>query len=229
MVVRGRGMLEARLKRGSLALAPDVVAGDGGLLAVQDDQVMAVAAMDRLRGGSPRLLVPVLAVNDRREAVDGVALYVLPDVQDRTAGRVDECAPALDQLLEELDGDAECRQDDHVVWCERINRFAWIGEEADTLCAKLLVDVRIVDDLARQQHRAIGKPLARLICVVDCAVDAVAEPELPREVNGQPASGVAVIVVLDRGDDIAVVALGQRPGDLLLEVETFTEYQGGHL
>jgi hypothetical protein len=34
----------------------------------------------------------------------------------------------------------------------------------------------------------VGKPLARLIGVVDGAVDAVAEPELPREVNGQPAA-----------------------------------------
>jgi hypothetical protein len=57
------------MKRGSLALAPDVVAGDGGLLAVQDDQVMAVAADDAPARRWPRLLVPVLAVNDRGEAV----------------------------------------------------------------------------------------------------------------------------------------------------------------
>ena len=52
--------------------------------------------------------------------------------------------------------------------------------------AQLVVDVGVVDDFAGQEHRAIRKPLARLIRVVDRAVDAVAEAELAREVHRQP-------------------------------------------
>ena len=70
---------------------------------------------------------------------------------------------------------------------ERVERFARIAEEADALRAQLVVDVRVVDDFAGQEHLPVGKPLARLIGVVDGAIDAVAEAELAREVHGQPA------------------------------------------
>ena len=95
--------------------------------------------------------------------------------------------PRLDESLEQLDGDAERRQDHDVVRRQRVERFTRVGEEADALRAKLVVDVRVVDDFAGQEHRAIGKALARLVRVVHGAIDAVAEAELAREVDGQPA------------------------------------------
>ena len=49
--------------------------------------------------------------------------------------------------------------------------------------AQLIVDVRVVDDLAGQEDVAAGEAAARLVGVVDGAVDAVAEPELAREVD----------------------------------------------
>ena len=49
--------------------------------------------------------------------------------------------------------------------------------------AQLIVDVRVVDDFAGQEHRAIGKARPRLVRVVHRAIDAVAEPELAREVH----------------------------------------------
>ena len=54
------------------------------------------------------------------------------------------------------------------------------------LAPQLVVHVRVVDDFAGQEHAAIGKPLARLVRVVDGAIDAVAEAELLREMDGQP-------------------------------------------
>ena len=62
-----------------------------------------------------------------------------------------------------------------------------VAEEADALRAELIVDVRVVDDLAGQEDLPVGKPLARLIRVVDGAIDAVAEAELAREVHGETA------------------------------------------
>ena len=78
---------------------------------------------------------------------------------------------------------------------ERVERFAGVAEEADALGAQLVVDVRVVDDFAGQVHLPIGKPLARLIGVVDGAVDAVAEAELAREVDGETARRVAVVTI----------------------------------
>ena len=65
----------------------------------------------------------------------------------------------------------------------------------------LLVDVRVVDDLAGQEDRPIGKPLARLVGVVDGAIDAVAEPELAREVDGEAAGAIGEVVGLDALDE----------------------------
>jgi hypothetical protein len=77
-----------------------------------------------------------------------------------------------------------------------------------------------VDDLAGQEHLAVGEPPARLVGVVDGAIDAVAEAELVGEMDGEPARGVAVAVALDGLDQAAVVVGRQRAGDGLLEIET---------
>ncbi len=71
----------------------------------------------------------------------------------------------------------------------------------------------------------IGKPLARLIRVVDRAIDAVAETELAREVDGQPAGRVLEVVGADVVDDAAVVCGGQLARDGLLHVEALAEDQ----
>ena len=67
----------------------------------------------------------------------------------------------------------------------RSSRFAGVAEEPDAERPQLVVDVRVVDDFAGQEDRAIGKAGAGLIGVVDRAIDAIAEPELPREVQRQ--------------------------------------------
>ena len=93
---------------------------------------------------------------------------------------------------------------------------------------QLIVDVRVVDDLAGQEHRAIGKSLARLVGVVDRAIDAVAEAELPRQMDREAAGLVAVAGALIRGDQRAVVAGGQLAGDGVLEIEALPEDQRLH-
>jgi hypothetical protein len=98
-----------------------------------------------------------------------------------------------------------------------------VGQEADPHRAQLLVDVRVVDDLAGQEDVAVGKALPRLIGIVDGAVDAVTEAELAREMDRQPARPVREIVGLDAVDDRAVVIVGQPAGDGILQVEALAE------
>ena len=84
---------------------------------------------------------------------------------------------------EQFDGDSECWKDHDVVRRQRVERFTRIAEEADSLRADLIVDVRVVDDFAGQKDAAIGKALARLVRVVDGAIDAVAEAKLACEMD----------------------------------------------
>ena len=79
--------------------------------------------------------------------------------------------------------------------------------------AELIVDVRIVDDFAGQEDRAIGEAGACLIGVVHGAIDAVAEPELRRETDGEPAGLVAIAIRPDSLDEGAVIARGELAGD----------------
>ncbi len=91
--------------------------------------------------------------------------------------------------------------------------------------AQPLVDVRVVDDLAGEEHALVRELQPRLVGVVDGPVDAVAEAELAGEVHGEPALLVAVVAGLDAGDQFAVVVRGELAGDLALEVEPLLEDQ----
>jgi hypothetical protein len=64
-----------------------------------------------------------------------------------------------------------------------------------------------------------------LVRVIDGAVHAVTETELPGEMNGQATRSVGKVVRLDAIDDGGVIALGQHAGDGVLEVEPLTEDQ----
>jgi predicted nucleic acid-binding protein len=96
------------------------------------------------------------------------------------------------------------------------------------LRAQLVIDVRVVNDFAGEVHVPIGETLARLIGVVDGAIDAVTEAELLREMNREAAGVEAVAVRLDAGDERTVIAGRQHVGHLVLEVEPFTEDQWRH-
>ena len=131
------------------------------------------------------------AVNDRGEAVLRIADDVLPDVQNRPARRVDERAALVHEPRHVAHRDAEGGKDHDVVRSERIPALSRIAEEPDVGGAQLIVDVRVVDDLAGEEDVPSREAAARLIRVIDRAVHSVAEPELAREVNREAAGGVA--------------------------------------
>ena len=73
-----------------------------------------------------------------------------------------------------------------------------------------------------------GNALARLVRVVDGAVDAVAESEFAREVHRQPSRAIGEVVGLDLLDDRAVIVVGEHAGDGMLQVEALAEDQRRH-
>ena len=104
--------------------------------------------------------------------------------------------PRRSRTSQLADGDAERRQDHHVVRRHASNDFAGIAREADAHRPHAVVHVGVVDDLAGQEDAAVGKA-ARLIGVVDRAVDAVAEAELPRQIQTETAGLETVVRCLD--------------------------------
>ena len=100
-----------------------------------------------------------------------------------------------------------------------------VAQKLDALGAQPIVDVRVVDDLAGQEHAAVGKSLARLVGVVDRAIDAVAEAEFAREMNREAAGRILKVVGLDLLDEVAVVVLVQLGRDRVFQVEAFPEHE----
>jgi hypothetical protein len=225
--------IEARGHRVPEPLQQRVASGSGAnertdlarLVAVQDDEILSARKGEGLRGRGVRLFVVHLAVNDGGEAVPRVPGDVLPDVEHRAARRVDGHASLGGQLLRLVDGEPECRDDDDVAWAERVPALSGIRQEADPGGAQLVVDVRVVNDLARQEHVAVGKPVARLVGVVHRSVDAVAEAELLGQMHGETPGRVDEVRLPDALDEGAVVILGQRTRDGVPEIEALAKQE----
>src|SRR5205085_4807590 len=91
--------------------------------------------------------------------------------------------------------------------------------------AQLLVDVRIVNDLAGQEYRAAGETPPGLVRIIDCALHAVTEAELAREMEHEAARFEAEVVGADAIDERAVVRRRELTGNGLLHVEALAENQ----
>ncbi len=222
--------LAASRKRATSASAAETpaneVADELRLRAILHAQVAPAGVRERLRGRGLRLLVVVLAVDHGREAVPRVAVHVLPDVQHAAAGRVHEHATLRAQVRELRDGHPEGGQDHDV---SRLDLgvaqlgAAVVGQDADPERGDPAVHLRVVDDLAGEEDPPLGEPLARLVGVLDRAVDAVAEAELARELDPDLAGASDVAELLQPLDDLRVVARRELRAHDALEVEALLE------
>src|SRR5688572_26962009 len=83
--------------------------------------------------------------------------------------------------------------------------------------------MRVVDDLADEVDAPIRKLERRLIRVINCAIDAVAETEIFREPNRDVVEGGDVAACADVLDQLAVVFRGQEGLDFLFEAKAAAE------
>src|SRR5690349_14634617 len=97
--VRRGGVAEAFHQRRSTEPSLDEVTDQAGLVHIADDEVVASLILPGLGCSRARLFMIVLAMNERSEAIAGVALDSLPDVEHRTAGRVYHYATDLAEDL----------------------------------------------------------------------------------------------------------------------------------
>ena len=94
----------------------DVVANVVHIREREHHEVVAVAVFTkRARGGGEGLLVVGFAVDDRGDAVLGVAPHAAPDFHHVAAGRIDDVTTALVHLVHEGRRRAERGDDHHVI------------------------------------------------------------------------------------------------------------------
>ena len=179
-----------------------------------------------LAGGGLGLLVPVLAVDQRCEAVPCVTIHPLPDIEHRAAGSVHQYRTSVPQPLEVVDRDAECRHDDHV-FSSNTREIEWlvgiVSQDADTHGPQVVVDVGVVDDLTHQKEPAVGKLAPAFVGVVHRAIHPVAEPELLGQPESQRPALEGVVARPHLLHQRAGVVSRQIPLDLLLEAESAAE------
>ena len=88
--------------------------------------------------------------------------------------------------------------------------------------------MRVVNDFAGQEHPLRRETPAGLVGVVHGPVDTVAEAELAREMDREPARLKSIVGVFDLPNEGAVIARSEDAGHLMLEVESFSEDERGH-
>ena len=203
----------------------DVVAHEPGLGHVADHDVMAAVVFPHLRCRGARLLVVMLAVDERRESFLGVRLHALPYVEHGTTGGVHEDAADAAQLLEVVDGHAERGQDHHVLRGDTAEVEAAFlrHEDLDPHLAQPAVHVRVVDDLPNQVDATIGELATRLIRVFHGAFDPVAEPEFPGQADRDVSDREGVVLGPHPVHQPAAIVGGELVLDLRLEAETLSE------
>jgi hypothetical protein len=212
--------------------AADEVAHHLGLGDVAHAQVLAALVGQRLRRRRARFLVVVLAVDDDGVAVPGVVVHLLPDVQHAAAGRVDEDALLDLQVLQFGNADPERGHDDDIAGLDRrepLGRIARVRQDDDAHLLDAAVDVRVVDDLAREEDPLVGKLAPRLVGVIDRAIDAVAEAEFLRELDVDPGRTGLVARSLQPFDHRALIGTRQNRSDLGFQAETLLEIRLTHV
>ena len=110
-----------------VAAVADVIANVIGVRQREHDEIMSFAIAERARAGRLGLLVLGLAVNDRGGRFAGVFAHAFPHAHDVAAGRVDDLAAAVLDLLLDRQLRSKCRHDDNVVRLQigNVGLFVW--------------------------------------------------------------------------------------------------------
>ena len=202
------------------------------LLAVAHAEVVAAGVGEGLGGGGLRLLVVVLAVDDGGEAVARVLVDVLPDVEHAAAGGVHEHAAPAAQLLHLRHRHPEGGQDDDVAGrhlarsaTPRPSPRAGCGSPCPR-CRRFTSGLWMISP--DRKIAPIRELLPGLVGVLDRAVHAVAEPELPGQLQGQVAGPGRVAQGAQPVHHRARVVLGQHGADRRLEAEPLLEVRLAH-
>jgi hypothetical protein len=128
-------------------------------------------------------------------------------------------------------GDTERRQDHHVAALDhRVAgcRVFAVRQDDDPHLLEPRVDVGVVDDLAEEKGAAIGEAPARLVGILDRPIDAVAEAELPGELDADVSGTGLITELFEPLDDGAAVSSREIGANLSREAEALLKVYLGH-
>ena len=152
---------------------------------------MAASKSERARSGCFRFFVLSLPVNDRCHLFDCVLANTLPNTHDIAAGGVDDLATAF---LDFLQGDQigpESRNDHDIICVQLVDLgLAPIAEQIFyPHGSDLLVNQRVMNDLAKDEYPASGKNLSCRIRKIDRPLNAVTKAKLFCQPYGRVTNG----------------------------------------
>ncbi len=221
---------ERLLHLGDGGVALDEPAQELRFVHVTHDDVAATIVFRDLARGGLGLLVEVLAVDHRREALARVLLDPLPHVEHRAARRIHEHihehTAQIAQVLEVGVTHAEGRNENDVLRLHagKIELPVLAGaNDRHPHGLELLVHVGVVDDLPHQMDPLVGELGTALVGVLHGAVHAVAESEFPGQAECEIVYVERVATLADPVYQLAVVVLGEVALDLSLEAEALAE------
>src|SRR2546423_13540660 len=118
-------------------------------------------------------------MNDGGRGFAGVFANALPDAHHIAAGRVYDLATAILDLLLDRQLGPERGHDHHVVRLKisDVGLLVFPHQVLDAQRGDLLVDLRVVDDLADDEKPAVLENFPRRVSEIDRALDAVTKAE----------------------------------------------------
>src|ERR1051326_2138789 len=148
-----------------------------------------------------------LAMNNRGHALAGIFAHPFPNAHDIAAGGVDNLAAVIPDLLQNGQLRAEGGEDNYVLRLQfgNVRLFIWTGQVFDSERRDLLVDFRIVNNLANDEEAAIFENLARGVGQIDGTLDSVTKAKLFRKPHCDIAHRNNSAVASHAIDDIAAV------------------------
>jgi len=203
------GALELLQKLLLASAVADVIADVIGFPQIIYDKIVARPVRGGLGSRGLGFLVFGLAVDDAGDALLGVLTHALPHAHDVAAGGIDQIAALGGQFCPGFDLGAKGRDDDHIA-CVQLRHFILGrlgGDDVNAHVADLVIDLRVVDDLAQEINRfGWRKDFAGGVSQVDGALDAVAKPEFLGQFDRQQAVGREDMALgADAVDQVAAV------------------------
>ena len=206
---RGIGTFEPFEKLGLVPPLDDVVADVVGFVQVVNHEIMTGAEGGGLGSRGLGLLMLGFAVDDAGHRFTRILPDPFPDAHHITARGVDQQAALGFEFLPGLNLGSKRRNDHHIVRFQLIHlgRTRLGGNRHDSHVADLVVDLRVVDDLAKQVNGARWREdAARGVSQVDRAFNAVTKAEFLGQLHREPSgSGQDAAIDANARDQLAPV------------------------
>src|ERR1700730_6064330 len=170
-----------------VAAVADVIANVVGVGEREDDEIVSFAIAKCARARGLGLFVFRLSVNNRGGRFAGIFAHAFPNAHHVAAGRIDDLAAAIFDLLQDRQFRSESGHDNDVVRLQigYLRLLIMSGQILDAQRSNLLIDLRIVNDFPDDKKPAIFKNFARGVSEINGAFYPIAKAKLLGQAHGR--------------------------------------------